>query len=99
MTRAQTFYASFIWESPFFKNSNALTRMLLSGWEVANIMTVTSGQTFPVNIGIDILDLGPRYNSWPDRIADGALPKNRAHGGPVLRHEGLRLREPRVPDA
>ena len=61
-------------------------------------MTVASGQTFPVNVGIDILDLGSRGNAFPDRIEDGALPKDRADGGPVLRHLGLRLREPRVPD-
>ena len=73
--RAQTFYASFLWELPFFRNSSGITRALLGGWEFTNITTLTSGQTFPVNIGIDILDLGARQNAWPDRIADGALPK------------------------
>src|SRR5262249_3662412 len=71
-----TFYSSLIWELPFFKNSGGLTRAVLGGWEVANITTLTSGQTFPVNVGVDLPDLGTRSNIWPDRVADGALPKS-----------------------
>ena len=60
---------SLIWELPFFRNSSGVTRAILGGWEVANITTLTSGQTFPVNVGIDILDLGaaPERLAGPDR--------------------------------
>jgi outer membrane receptor protein involved in Fe transport len=74
--RPHTFYSSMIWELPFFRNSNGLARTILGGWEVANIVTLASGQTFPVSVGIDVLDLGSRGNSFPDRIADGTLPKS-----------------------
>src|SRR5262245_39907338 len=74
--RTHSFYSSFIWELPFFKNSSGLTHSILGGWEVANITTLTSGQTYPVNVGVDVLDLGTRSNIWPDRVADGALPKS-----------------------
>jgi hypothetical protein len=38
---------------------------------------LTSGQTFPVNVGVDILDIGTFANAnvFPDRLRDGALPK------------------------
>jgi hypothetical protein len=75
--RPHTFYSSFIWELPFFENSKGPVRALLGGWEIANVSTLTSGQTFPVNVGFDILDLGFRgmQATWPDRVRDGALPK------------------------
>jgi len=73
--RTHSFYSSTIWDMPFFKKSGSFTRTLLGGWELANIITVASGQTYPVNVGIDILDLGSRGNAFPDRIADGTLPK------------------------
>ena len=74
--RTNTFYSSLIWELPFFKNSSGFTRAVLGGWEVANITTLTSGKTYPVNVGVDLLDLGARSNIWPDRVRDGSLPKD-----------------------
>jgi hypothetical protein len=75
--RPHTFYGSVVWELPFFKDANGFVRAVLGGWEVANITTATSGQTFPVSLGVDILDLGPfaNANAFPDRVRDGALAK------------------------
>src|SRR5262249_12453469 len=75
--RTHTFYSSAIWELPVFRNSTGFAHKLLGGWEVANIVTATSGLTFPVNIGIDLWDLGPnRRNIFPNRIASGELSKD-----------------------
>ena len=75
--RPHTFYSSFLWELPFFKTANGLKRTALGGWEFTNITTITSGQTYPVSVGTDYLDLAPgRVAYFPDRLADGTLPKD-----------------------
>jgi hypothetical protein len=75
--RPHTFYSSFLWELPFFRQSTGLTRTILGGWEFTNITTITSGLTFPINAGVDYLDTAPgRVNAFPDRVANGTLPKD-----------------------
>jgi hypothetical protein len=48
--RNNVFFANFVYDLPFFRDANHLTKGLLGGWEVAAIITVESGA--PVNLGL-----------------------------------------------
>jgi hypothetical protein len=39
--------ASYVYELPFFRNADAVLRTLLSGWQVAGIVNINSGQPIP----------------------------------------------------
>ena len=76
--RAQTFYNSTIWQLPFFRTSQSLTRTLLGGWEATTIITVTTGVPYIIGYGRDLWNQGrrsgfPANGPLPDRIGDGYL--------------------------
>ena len=48
--RNNVFFANFVYDLPFFRDANHLTKGLLGGWEMAAIVTVESGA--PVNLGL-----------------------------------------------
>jgi hypothetical protein len=48
--RNNVFFANFVYDLPFFRNANRLTKGLAGGWQLASIITVESGA--PVNLGI-----------------------------------------------
>jgi hypothetical protein len=48
--RNNVFFANFVYDLPFFRDSNHLTKALLGGWQMASIITIESGA--PVNIGL-----------------------------------------------
>jgi hypothetical protein len=51
--RPHRFSANFVWELPFFKNSDGIERYLLNGWQVNSFMTLQSGPPFSVLNGTD----------------------------------------------
>jgi Carboxypeptidase regulatory-like domain len=53
LNRAQVFTASYIYNLPFFKNSNsAVVRQALGGWEVSGITTLMTGQPVSFQCGV-----------------------------------------------
>ena len=71
--RSNTFYNSTIYELPFFRNSDGMTKTVLGGWEAATIITLTSGAPHSVNWGTDLWDQGSRRRTYVDRVGDGDL--------------------------
>jgi hypothetical protein len=49
--RNNVFFANFVYDLPFFRDANHLTKALAGGWEFAAIVTAESGA--PVNIGVN----------------------------------------------
>lgn len=64
--------ASFVYELPFFKNSHALVRTVLGGWQTNGIYIFESGRPFSVYAGADVPNTGSS-TVRADRIADGRL--------------------------
>ncbi len=59
LNRAQVFTASYIYNLPFFKNSNsALVRQSLGGWEISGITTFMTGQPVSFQCGIQNYSTG-----------------------------------------
>ncbi|MEZ5401583.1 MAG: carboxypeptidase regulatory-like domain-containing protein [Bryobacteraceae bacterium] len=50
--------ANFIWDLPFFKDANGLSRTLLGGWQINGVMQFQTGNPFTVGSGEDILGIG-----------------------------------------
>jgi hypothetical protein len=48
--RNNVFFANFVYDLPFFRDANHLTKAALGGWELAAIITAESGA--PVNLGL-----------------------------------------------
>ncbi len=48
--RNNVFFANFVYDMPFFRDANHLTKSLLGGWQLAAIITVESGA--PVNLSV-----------------------------------------------
>ena len=71
--RSNTFYNSTIYELPFFRNAQGLTKTMLGGWEATTIITITSGAPFGISGGSDFWDQGRRSRRYADRIGDGDL--------------------------
>ncbi len=71
--RSNTFYNSTIYELPFFRNSDGMTKTMLGGWEATTIITLTSGAPYSVNYGTDLWDQGRRSRTYTDRVGDGDL--------------------------
>jgi hypothetical protein len=46
--RNNVFFANFVYDLPFFRDSNHLTKAVLGGWELAAIVTAESGA--PINV-------------------------------------------------
>ncbi len=74
--RAQTFYNSTIWQLPFFRASQGLTRTLLGGWEATAIITLTTGAPYIIDYRRDLWNQGRRVRLLPDRIGDGYLAES-----------------------
>jgi hypothetical protein len=55
--RNNVFFANFVYDLPFFRDSSHLTKGLLGGWEFAAIITAESGA--PINLGLS----GPNASS------------------------------------
>lgn len=47
------FAASFIWDLPFYRHSTTRAASLLSGWQLASILQVRTGQPFTLNVPFD----------------------------------------------
>jgi hypothetical protein len=76
--RRHIFNVNYIYAEPFFKNSNAFTRTVLSGWSIAGVTKAESGS--PQNIyynGPDVLGLGGNAVSRPDIVNKVSFPKTR----------------------
>ena len=71
--RTQTFYTSAIWQLPFFRQGQGLSRTLLGGWEATTIVTLTSGAPYRIWYGRDLWNQGTRSELYPDRVANGYL--------------------------
>ena len=71
--RPQVFYASAIWELPFFRRGGGLSQTLLGGWKATTIVTLTSGSNYFIWYGRDLWNLGPNSSLQMDRIGDGFL--------------------------
>ena len=74
--RAHTFYNSTIWQLPFFRSSEGLTRTILGGWEATTIVTLTTGAPNRIFFSRDLWNQGRRKRLYADRIADGYLSEN-----------------------
>ncbi len=74
--RTHAFYNSNIWELPFFRNTDGMTRTILGGWEVTSILTIQTGAISRLRVGRDVHDLGQRRATYPDRIGEGNLPES-----------------------
>ena len=71
--RSSTFYNSTIYELPFFRNSDGMTKTIAGGWEATTIITLTTGAPHSVNWGTDLWNQGSRRRTYVDRIGDGDL--------------------------
>jgi hypothetical protein len=66
--RTHVFAASFIWDTPFFKESTGVLHWVLGGWQLSGIFTAYSGT--PVNFSAsNALLRAPDNKQWPTRIA------------------------------
>lgn len=64
--------ASFVYELPFFRNSNGFISTALGGWQINGIWLVESGRPFSVYSGADVANTGGSAQR-ADRIGDGTL--------------------------
>ena len=74
--RHHTYYGSFVWVLPFFKDAGGLTQSLLGGWEATSIITLATGRPYGIQLGQDLWNQGTRRRIHPNRIGDGNLPDN-----------------------
>ena len=70
----QRFVATVLYDLPFFRDSRALLRTTLGGWQVSTIFTAQSGFPGTVTNNVDTTATG--INSRPDRNGPGNLPKD-----------------------
>ncbi|MFZ0062272.1 MAG: carboxypeptidase regulatory-like domain-containing protein [Pyrinomonadaceae bacterium] len=70
-SRPHVFSASYIYELPFFKNSNGWKRAILGGWEFAGITDITSGQPVARVGTASAMPVGGALTGfYPNAIAD-----------------------------
>ncbi len=60
------FVASFLYELPFFKNTNGFVKRLADGWSIGGIYTYQSGDVFTVGNPIDTTGTGGAIFSFAD---------------------------------
>ncbi len=77
--RRHIFNGSFIYELPFFRSSNLLTKTVLAGWQIAGIVNVTSGQ--PMS-RILVLSDTFRRGVFADQIGDPQVGERFVNGVP-----------------
>jgi hypothetical protein len=66
--RTHVFAASFLWDTPFFREGNDLLHWVLGGWQLGGLFTAYSGN--PVNFSASNATLrAPDNKQWPTRIA------------------------------
>lgn len=65
--RAHRFTASLIYDFPF-------EHVVLSGWQMAGVLTMSSGQPFTPVLTIDRANIGSFSGQRPDRVCGGSLP-------------------------
>ena len=56
----------------FLSDSNAVTRALVSGWELAGVLTDRTGQPYTPTLSSDVANTGAS-GEWPNRIGSGKL--------------------------
>ena len=68
--RRHVFVANVIWELPFFRSSNGVTRAVLGGWQITGLVQAQTGTPFTVGTGDDVAGIGPGNgnNSMPATI-------------------------------
>ena len=71
--RSLTFYNSTIWQLPFFRSADGLSRTILGGWEATGIITLTSGAPYRIWHGTDLWNQGFFSSIYADRVGDGDL--------------------------
>jgi hypothetical protein len=60
---------NYVYDLPFFQNSQGWVRSVLGGWQTSGIVTLRSGFPFTVTGG----NLNTGATTYPDRIGDGRL--------------------------
>lgn len=83
-SRSHDFVLNYVYDLPFFRGANGITRAVLGGWQLSGIFNAATGLPLTVtvsratdNAGIGLgLDSGPT-SSRPDRIGDPNAISNR----------------------
>jgi hypothetical protein len=65
--RRHIFNASYVYELPFFREGQAVSRALLGGWQVAGIVNISSGQPVP---RVSVLTNNFRRGGFADLVGD-----------------------------
>ena len=74
--RTHSLYATLVYELPFFRQAQGLTRTLLGGWETTGIVTLASGAPYGVQVSSDLNDVGRRRLLLPNRTCNGNLSES-----------------------
>jgi len=77
--RRHIFNASFVYELPFFRSANVLTKAVLGGWQVAGIANISSGQ--PVSRILVTSDTF-RRGVFADQVGDPQVGERFVNGVP-----------------
>ncbi len=77
--RRHIFNGSFIYELPFFRSANMLTKAVLGGWQLAGIVNISSGQ--PVSRILVLSDTFKR-GVFADRVGDPQVGARFVNGIP-----------------
>jgi len=65
---------SFSYDLPFGRGAAGVLGTVISGWQMAGIVTFQTGNPFTPSVSGDIANVGDN-SSRPDRISDGTLPR------------------------
>ncbi len=79
------FVASFIYDLPKLRNSNAVLRHLLGGWQTNGIVVVQSGRAFSVVTGRDNSQTGVNLDR-PNLLGDPRLDAGRSRADLITRY-------------
>jgi hypothetical protein len=65
---------SFSYDLPIGRSATGVLEKVISGWQLAGILTFQTGNPFTPSVSGDVANVGDN-SSRPDRIADGILPR------------------------
>ncbi len=89
------FKIGYVYDLPFGKGRtfgagwNGITDGIFGGWALEGIVQLQSGTASNVRTGTDRANVG-KTNERPNVIRNPNLPARSAHGGPLVRHLGVR---------
>ncbi len=75
------FVGSFIYDLPFFRNTNGFVKRLVDGWSIGGIYTYQSGNLFTVNNSSDTVGTGGGVLTFADVNQEFVLADTRAGTG------------------